>query len=344
MYRFNNDYNHSAHPAILKAMAETAPNNYPGYGLDPCCEKAAALIQKLIGKKTAAVHFLVGGTQANKTIIAHSLKPWQSVLAADSGHISVHETGAIENSGHKVETIPGKNGKITAAQVEEALIACETSPTPEHITTPGMLYISFSTEYGTIYTKKELQDIYSVCKKHGIYLFVDGARLGYGLMCDTCDLTIKDLAANCDVFYIGGTKCGAMFGEAVVILNKSLQPYFRNSIKENGAMLAKGWLLGLQFAVLMENNLYFDICKQADDYAMQIRKAFKNKKIKSYIDSPTNQQFVVLSQEQTDKLAKDFVFENEGQTKDGQNIVRFCTSWSTTKEEVDALLQAIAEL
>ncbi len=344
MYRFNNDYNHAAHPTILKALAETAGDNYPGYGLDPWCEKASALIKKVIGKKNAEVHFLVGGTQANKTVIAHSLRPWHSVLAAESGHIAVHETGAIENSGHKVETIPAKNGKITAAQVEEALIACETSETPEHITTPGMLYISYSTEYGTIYSKKELEEIYAVCKNHDIYLFVDGARLGYGLMCDKCDLSIQDLANNCDVFYIGGTKCGAMFGEAVIILNKKLQPYFRNSIKENGAMLAKGWLLGLQFAVLMENNLYFDICRQADEYAMQIRKAFKDKKIKSYIDSPTNQQFVILTEAQTAKLAKDFVFENEGKTKDGQNIVRFCTAWSTEKEEVDALLKAIAEL
>jgi len=304
MYRFNNDYNIGAHPEIIMALANDANNNYPGYGLDPWCDKAAAMIRKKIGNETAHVHFLVGGTQANYTIIANSLRPFESVICAESGHINAHETGAVEHVGHKIEALPGKNGKITAKQVDSYAKAYEKSEIPEHVTTPKMVYISFPTEFGTIYSKKELSDLYAVCQKHKLFLFIDGARLGYGLGSPKCDMDIKDLAKNCDVFYIGGTKCGAMFGEAVVITNDQLKLHFRSSIKQNGGMLAKGWLLGLQFATLMQNDLYFKETKKASMYAMKIKDAFKKAGIPSYIESPTNQQFVLLTKNRKTNLQK----------------------------------------
>ena len=344
MYRFNNDYNRGMHPAILKKLEETNNESYPGYGLDDWCDKAADLIRAELNAPFAHVHFLVGGTQANYTVIANSLRPFESVICADSGHINVHETGAVEHIGHKIEALPSVDGKITAAQVEAAAVSYEKSEVPEHITTPKMVYISFPTEYGTIYSKKELSDLYKVCKKHKLFLFVDGARLGYGLGSPACNLKIKDLANLCDVFYIGGTKCGAAFGEAVVITNDELKLHFRSSIKQNGGMLAKGWLLGIQFATLFENGLYLSETKKATGYALKIKKAFNDAGIKNYIESPTNQQFVVLTHQQSKKLAKNFIFENEGQTKDGKEIVRFCTSWATTEEEVEALIKAVKTL
>lgn len=343
MYRFNNDYNISAHPNIIMALANDANGSYPGYGLDSWCDKAADMIRSKLDAPTAHVHFLVGGTQANFTVIANSLRPFESVLCADSGHIQVHETGAVEHIGHKIEALPSKDGKITAAQVEAAAKSYETSEVPEHITTPKMVYISFPTEYGTIYSKKELRELYKVCKKHKLWLFIDGARLGYGLGSPECDVKFKDLANLCDVFYVGGTKCGALFGEAVVILNDELKLHFRSSIKQNGGMLAKGWLLGLQFATLFENDLYFKETAKASALAMKIKEAFAKKGIESYIDSPTNQQFVVLDKAQRNKLAKEFIFENEGET-DGKYIVRFCTSWASTEDEVNALVRAIEKL
>lgn len=344
MYRFNNDYNRGMHPAILKKLEEINMEANPGYGLDPWCDKAAALIREACKVPYAHVHFLVGGTQANYTVIASTLRAFESVICADSGHIYVHETGAVEHIGHKIEALPAKDGKITAEQVEEKAIAYETSEVPEHITTPKMVYISFPTEYGTIYSKQELKDLYNVCKKHKLYLFIDGARLGYGLGSPENDLKFSDIAKYSDVFYIGGTKCGAAFGEAVVITNDDIKLHFRSSIKQNGGMLAKGWLLGVQFATLFENNLYLKETKKADTYAMEIKAAFKKAGIKSYIESPTNQQFVVLTNAQAKKLAKNFIYENEGRVDKTHVIVRFCTSWATTREEVDALLGAISKL
>jgi len=343
MYRFNNDYNISTHPAILKALQDDSNGSYAGYGLDPWCDKAADMIRTKLECPTAHVHFLVGGTQANYTVISNSLRAFESVLCPDSGHIHVHETGAVEHIGHKIEALPSKDGKISAAQVKAVAVAYEKSEVPEHITTPKMVYISFPTEYGTIYSKKELKDLYKVCKDHKLYLFIDGARLGYGLGSKECDIKFKDLANLCDVFYVGGTKCGALFGEAVVIMNDELKLHFRSSIKQNGGMLAKGWLLGLQFATLFENDLYFKETKKASDFALIIKEAFNKKGIPSYIDSPTNQQFVVIDKDQKKKLSKNFIFENEG-TVDDKFIVRFCTSWATKQEEIDALVNAINNL
>ncbi|MDD3402930.1 MAG: aminotransferase class I/II-fold pyridoxal phosphate-dependent enzyme [Hespellia sp.] len=344
MIRFNNDYNHGAHPRILEALAQTNTESYGGYGLDEWCRKASDEIKKYLDCPQAAIHYLLGGTQVNYTAIAASLRPYQSVLCADSGHINVHETGAVENAGHKIETLLGVDGKITAAQIKEAANSYRTSDIPEHITQPKMVYLSFPTEYGTLYSKAELETIHTVCREYQLYLFIDGARMGYGLGSEENDVTLRDLAALSDLFYIGGTKCGAMFGEALVITNLELQPHFRSYIKQNGAMLAKGWLLGLQFYTLFQDGLYFDIAKKAVDYAMQIRNAFQTKGIPAYIESPTNQQFVILTQEQIDQLSPKYVFEFEGKYDDFHSIVRFCTAWSTTQSEIDALTADIETL
>ncbi len=344
MIRFNNDYNISCHPAILKALEEDQPNSYPGYGLDPWCDKAKVAIQKYIKCPEADIHFAVGGTQTNFMVIDAALKSYESVISAATGHINVHETGAVEHTGHKIETPSNAVDKLTAKIVEEHAKKCRTSEVYEHITQPRMVYISFPTEYGSIYTKKELEDLRKVCDKYGLYLFIDGARLGYGLGSPKCDLTLEDICKLSDVFYIGGTKCGALFGEAIVIRNYELKKDFRNFIKQSGAMLAKGWLLGLQFETLFKDGLYLKMTKDAVSYAMDIRDAFEKKGIKSYIDSPTNQQFVVLTKEQAKKLSRKFIYENEDVLENGDRVVRFCTSWATKKEEAEALIKEIEKL
>lgn len=277
MSRWNNDYNHGAHPAVLEAFIKTNQESYGGYGLDEWCERAAEKIKTHLGSTDADIHFMVGGTQVNYTVIAAALRPYQGVISADSGHIHVHETGAVEHTGHKIHVVKGENGKLSAASVEAEAENYRTSGVKEHITQPKMVYISFPTEYGTLYSKKELEEISAVCRKYGLYLMIDGARMGYGLGAKVNDLKLSDLAALADVFYIGGTKCGAMMGEAVVITNNELKDNFRSYMKQNGGMLAKGWTLGLQFYTLFENDLYFEITGRADKYAMEIREAFEKK-------------------------------------------------------------------
>lgn len=342
MIRFNNDYSQGAHPVVLEYLAKYNTEAYGGYGLDPWCEKAAGLIKKYIENEAADVHFLVGGTQTNYVALAAMLRPYQSVISAASGHINVHETGAVENSGHKIQSLPGENGKITASQIEEEVLLFEESPIKEHITKPKAVYISFPTEYGTVYTKKEFEEIYSTCKKHNMYLFIDGARLGYGLAAS--DMNIADIAKNCDMFYIGGTKCGLLFGEALIILNEALKEDFRSYIKQNGAMLAKGWLLGLQFYAILEKGTYFAITEKAVKQAARIKEAFNKKGIPSFIESPTNQQFVVLENEKMDILAKNYVFEFQEKTDKNHTCVRFCTAWYTDDRDIDSLVNDIANL
>lgn len=344
MIRFNNDYNHGAHPAILEALMQTNDESYGGYGKDIWCERAAEEIKKYLDCPQANVHFLVGGTQANFTVIAAALRPFQSVISAESGHIHVHETGAVEHCGHKIQALPAKEGKITAAQIAAEAELFRTSGIQEHITQPKMVYISYTTEYGTLYSLEELEAISAVCKKYNLYLFVDGARLGYGLGSCKADVTLKDFARLTDAFYIGGTKCGALFGEAVVLMNPDIHENFRSYMKQHGAMLAKGWLLGLQFYTLFKDGLYFDITKKADEYAMQIKHAFSEKGIPAYIESFTNQQFVVVNHEQMEQLAQNYVFEFETKVDDTHNCIRFCTSWSTKQEEIDALVADIKKL
>ena len=343
MRRFNNDYNRSAHPRVIEAIAGDDAS-HAGYALDECCDRAADLVRRCCEAPDAAVHFLVGGTQANATVIEAALRPYESVLCADTGHINVHETGAVEATGHKIQALKSVDGKITADQVREAGEEFRASCVPEHITEPKMVYVSFPTEYGTLYSLDELERLRAVCDEYDMMLFVDGARLAYGLAAAGNDVELSDLARLTDVFYIGGTKCGALFGAAVVITNESLKSHFRSYIKRAGGMLAKGWLLGVQFCALLEDGLYFDIARRAVDQAMRIRRAFAEAGIPSYIDSPTNQQFVVVSDEQARALSEGYVFEPEMQLGDGRQVVRFCTSWSTCDCDVDALVADIARL
>lgn len=343
MIYFQCDYEEGCHPAILKRLQETNLEQTVGYGMDPYCESARNKIKEAIGRDDADVHFLVGGTQTNMTVIAAALKPWQGAICADTGHIACHETGAVEATGHKVLALPSNDGKITAAQVEEAVRKHYEDGSHEHIVQPGMVYVSFPTESGTLYTKDELTQMYAVCKKLEIPLFIDGARLGYGLQSPACDVTLKELASLCDVFYIGGTKCGALFGEAVVITKESLKKDFRYLIKQRGGMLAKGRLLGIQFDTLFTDGLYESICGEAVKKAMRIREAFLAKGISMYGSSMTNQQFPILSDVQKEKLSSKFAFEYWGEAEGG-SIVRFCTSWATSDEQVQELIDEITKL
>ncbi len=344
MIQFQCDYNEGAHPLILQHLAETNMEQTIGYGEDPYCTQARELIKQACEREDIDVHFLVGGTQTNTTVIAHTLRPYQGVISAMSGHINVHETGAIEATGHKVLAVPSPNGKLTAAQIEGVVQAHLNEDGPEHMVQPGMVYISFPTEVGTIYTHAEMEAISTMCRKYGLPLFVDGARLGYGLCSPECDITLPQLAKWADVFYIGGTKVGALFGEAVVITNESLKRDFRYSIKRHGGMLAKGRLLGIQFATLFTDGLYMQIAQQAIDEAMRIKAALQDKGIGFLIDSPTNQQFPIFSNAQLEELSKTFLFSVWQQIDNTHTAVRICTSWATKHENVDRLIEDIKQL
>ncbi len=341
--RFECDYAEGMHPRILERLMETNMEQTAGYGIDPHCDRARELIKEACGKADADVHFLVGGTQANLTVIASILRPHQGVFCADSGHLNVHETGAIEATGHKVIVLPTtQDGRLTAEAIQAGYDAHWNDVTHEHIAQPGMVYISQSTEDGTIYTKAELEAISAVCRKCSLPLFIDGARMGYALMAENADYTLRDIAELADVFYIGGTKVGAMMGEAVVIMNPVLKRDFRYLIKQRGGMLAKGRLLGIQFETLFEDGLYFKIAKHADDLAMKIRRAFEEKGIKMLFDSKTNQQFPILPNEVMEKLAEKYAFSFWCKVGEDHTAVRFCTSWATLEENVNALLEDIA--
>ena len=343
MIRLHNDYNRGACEKILEKLAQINGESYDGYGEDTWCEKAAKLIREKCKAPEAAIHFLPGATQANFIVHAAALSPIQSVICPDSGHVYAHEAGSIENTGHKLVPLPSTDGKISAEQIREVAASYYNSGEPNYICEPKMVYISFPTEWGTIYSEQELREIRKVCDEYEMYLFADGARLGYGLGSVKNDLTLEKMAELTDVFYIGGTKCGALFGEALVITNKKLARKFRTYMKQNGAVLAKGWLLGLQFYTLLENDLYFEITRKADMLAMKIRDAFAKKGIPFWVESPTNQQFVILSPQQQDILGKNYTFEKTGNTPDGI-VARFCTSWATTEEEVAQLIADIEKL
>ena len=344
MIQFQCDYNEGAHPLILQRLAETNMEQTIGYGEDHYCDEARALIRKACQRDDADVHFLVGGTQTNTTVISHTLRPYQGVISAVSGHINVHETGAIEATGHKVLAIDSPDGKLTALQIEQAMQAHLNEDGPEHMVQPGMVYLSFPTEVGTVYTRSELEAINAVCRKYSLPLFVDGARLGYGLCSPESDITLPQLAQLADVFYIGGTKVGALFGEAVVITNEALKRDFRYSIKRHGGMLAKGRLLGLQFATLFTDNLYMNIARHAIDEAMRIKEALHEEGIKFLIDSPTNQQFPIFTNAQLEMLGKKYRFSIWQQMDDNRTAVRICTSWATKSENVDLLIEDIKKI
>ena len=344
MIYFDCDYLEGAHPSIMKRLTETNLEQTIGYSADPYCAAAREKIRAACQAEDADVHFLVGGTQTNTTVIASILRPFQGVLAATSGHINVHETGAIESTGHKVLPLPSRDGKISAQQVDDYCTSHYEDDTHEHIVQPGMVYISHPTENGTIYSKEELTALYNACRKHHIPLFLDGARLGYGLMCDASNMALPELAHLCDVFYIGGTKVGALFGEAVVIMNPALKKDFRYMMKQRGGMLAKGRLLGIQFDTLFTDNLYFTISRHAIDMAMQIREIFVSAGYPLLYDSPTNQQYPILPDEHIALLRKKFSFEFWARVDETHSATRFCASWATTQENVDALRQAVEEL
>ena len=346
MLYFNSDYTEGAHPKILEQLQETNFRQTVGYGEDEYCEKARGLIREACGAPEAGVHFLVGGTQANFTVIRAALRPHQGVISPVTGHIHVHETGAVEATGHKVLALPcGAEGKLSAGQVAEACAEhFAGSMPPEHMVQPKMVYLSHPTENGALYTKAELMAIRQVCDEYGLYLFVDGARMGYGLAARGTDVALTDLAQLCDVFYIGGTKCGALFGEAVVIPNRELNRDFRYAIKQNGGMLAKGRLLGLQFLTLFTDGLYTQICKKADEQAYRIAAACEEAGIETYAPSPTNQQFFIFPDAQLKKLEEKYVFSFWEKVDEGRTAVRICTSWATREEAVEELIADLKNL
>lgn len=344
MFLFHNDYNEMCHPAVLKAMQENQGKQMPGYGEDEACYAAADKIRKICKREDLAVHFLVGGTQANLIVISAALRPHQAALGAYTAHINVHETGAVEATGHKVLALPSDDGKITADQIKRTMDAHLCDEAREHISQPKLVYISNPTELGTIYNLSELESISAVCKEYNLYLFVDGARLGYGLAANGNDVTFADLARLTDVFYIGGTKVGAMFGEAVVIANKVLAEDFRYIIKQRGAMLAKGWLLGTQFNALMEDDLYLKIAAHADAQADKIRKTLSELGYPLFVEGITNQIFPVLPDALLAKLKDNFTFSEQERVDPEHRAVRFCTSWATTEESVDALCAELRKL
>ena len=340
MISFESDYDNGCHEAILSRLAQTNDEKATGYGLDDYCTAAKEKIRAVCDCPDADVFFLVGGTQTNATVIDAMLHGYQGVLAVETGHINVHESGAIEFGGHKVLTLPSHDGKMDAGELEQWLHDFYADPTLDHMVFPGMVYITFSTERGTIYSLEELQTISTICKQYELPLFIDGARLGYGLMAEGCDVTIQQLAALCDVFYIGGTKCGAYCGEAVVFPRGNAPAHFFTTVKQHGALLAKGRLLGVQFDTLMTDGLYFKIARHAVEQAMRLRDAFIARGYQMYSDSPTNQQFVLLDKTTIERLEKDFVFEQWYPVGDMMNC-RFVTSWATPAADVDALIAAL---
>ena len=341
MISFENDYAEGAHPAVLQHFIDTNLIQQPGYGNDCWCESASEKIRLACNAPEADVHFIVGGTQTNAVVIGTMLAPYEGVIAAETGHINVHEAGAIEYTGHKVLPLPQHEGKILAAELEEYIARFYADGSHEHMVFPGMVYISHPTEYGTLYTREELSAISRVCRSHEIPLFLDGARLGYGLMSPGTDVDLPFLAQVCDVFYIGGTKVGALCGEAVVFPRGNAPKHFITMVKQRGAMVAKGRLLGVQFDALFTDDLYRTISAHAIRLAMKLKEGFKAKGYPLLLDSPTNQQFVILDQEQFDRLGKDFKFCVWEPVDETHTAVRFATSWATREEDVDTLLATI---
>lgn len=344
MINFECDYTQGTLPEILSALCDTNMQQTLTYGEDEYSAEARELIRKFFGCPQASVHFMTGGTQANRLAISWLLRPHQGVIAAETGHISVHETGAIEASGHKVLTLPSADGKITARQVADVCDACFNDVNREHIVCPGMVYISQPTENGTLYSRSELTALSEVCREKGVKLYMDGARLSYALASPYCDLTAEDCARLCDVICMGGTKAGALFGEALVFTDPRDAADIRCYIKQSGALLAKGRLLGLQFAVLMRDGLYIRAAKRAVTEALRIRKALEDKGIEMYYDSYTNQQFPVMPDEWLEKLSRDYLTSFWFKADETHSVVRFCTSWATEPEQTDRLLKDIAAL
>lgn len=342
---FESDYNNGCLPEILRRLSETNDEKASGYGFDPYTERAKDRIRKACDMTEAEVHFLVGGTQTNATAIDSLLQGCEGVLSVDTGHINVHESGAVEAFGHKVLVLPGiAGGKMAVSQIDDYMrkfLADETYP---HMVQPGMVYITLPTELGALYSRKELADIYTVCQQYGLRLYVDGARLGYGLMAEGNDIDLPFLAHHCDAFYIGGTKVGALLGEALVYTNTRAPKYIFTIIKRHGALLAKGRVLGLQFDTLFTDGVYFRVSRHAIDMAQALRKVFAKHGLSLGIDSPTNQQFVILSKEQKQRLAEEIAFEIWEPLPNDHLLCRFVTCWATTEADIAALDEALAHI
>lgn len=341
MQYFTSDYMEGAHPLILQRLMESNMEKTSGYGTDPYCESARRKIREACECPEAEVHFFTGGTQTNAVVISALLRTYEGIMAAESGHIMTHEAGAIEFTGHKVMELSGLDGKLSPSVVRRYLEDFQKDENKEHMVSPGMVYISQPTEYGTLYTKKELQELSKVCKKYNIPLYLDGARLGYGLMAKGTDVGLADIAQCCDVFYIGGTKVGAMFGEAVVLTPSVQIKQFATIMKQRGALLAKGRLLGIQFDTLFTDDLYYKNAKQAVDMAMKLKNALLKKGYKLFIDSPTNQQFVILNKEKMTTLSKTVAFSFWEKMDEEHTVVRFATSWATNENDVDELIRLL---
>lgn len=343
MKHFECDYTQGFDSKVLQALVDTNMDQCVGYSMDQYCEKARDIIKDLCKNDKAAIHFMVGGTQTNEIVIHSLLHSYQGVLCCDSGHINTHETGAVESLGHKVIVLPGYDGKISVDDVINTCQYYQDDTNQEHTVMPKMIYISQPTELGTMYSLDEIKQLRAAADKYGLYFFMDGARLGYGLAADT-SITLADYAKYLDVFYLGMTKCGAGFGEAVVFKDDTVCPHFRSYMKQGGAMLAKGRLLGVQAIALFENNYYKDLCSNAIKYAAQIRQALKNKNIEEYIKNNTNQVFAVVTNEQLALFNQHFVITDWGKTDDSHHAIRIVTSWGSKQEEVDELVEFINNL
>lgn len=341
MLHFENDYSEGAHPQVLQRLIDTNDLQLPGYGSDSITEQAKNRISQACGTPDADVYLLVGGTQTNMVVISSMLKQVEGVVAADTGHVSMHEAGAIEASGHKVLAIPGNNGKMEASTLEHYLDDFFEDPNHEHMVFPGMVYISFPTEYGTLYTKDELSAISSICRRHGIPLFIDGARLGYGLACPDNDVTLHDIATYADVFYIGGTKIGALCGEAVVFPKGDAPMHMLTMIKQRGALLAKGRVLGAQFDALFTDDLYLRISRNAIDTAAVLRGALQERGYRFFIESPSNQIFVILDDTKLAELSQKVIFSVWERFDATHTVIRLATSWATKKSDVESLIRLL---
>lgn len=337
MLSFESDYITGAHPKVLEALVKTNLEALPGYGSDAYSESAKEKIRAACKVPDAEVFFLAGGTQTNRVVIGSVLRDYEGVIAAETGHVALHEAGAIEATGHKVIALPQKNGKLGAADLETYLKAFYADDTHPHMVFPGMVYISYPTEYGTLYSKEELTAISTVCNEYKIPLYLDGARLGYGLCSYESDLTLPEIAGLCDILYIGGTKMGTLCGEAVVFTKNNAPRHFFTMIKQHGALTAKGRLLGVQFDALFTDGLYYDIGRHAIDMAERLKLMFTQKGYKLFIHSPTNQQFVILENKRMEALKKQVRFSFWEPYDSDSTVVRFATTWSTTSEDLDAL-------
>ena len=341
---FVSDYMEGAHPNILKRLCETNYEHTDGYGLDQYTASAIARIREACECREAEVKLLVGGTQTNAIVIDAILRSYQGVIAADSGHIAIHEAGAIERGGHKVLAIPSKQGKISAKQVENYVRDFLQDENHDHIVMPGMVYISQPTEFGTLYSRKDLEELSEVCHRYGLPLYVDGARLAYALASKDNDISLPDLARLCDVFYIGGTKCGALFGEAVVIPDPGLIPHFFPIIKQHGGLLAKGRILGIQFDELFKDDLYIKIGESAIRYALRIKECLKEQGFSLFFDSPTNQILFIVDKEQMGQIGTFAEYSFMEKYDEDHAVIRFATSWATSEEDVEMLIRHLSAM